>query len=114
MNQARDTFPQEDKWEVLAEQFKLLSDSSRLKILVTLCQRGECKVKEICEQTGLNPTNVSKHLQLLRSAGVLACRREGNCRYYRIINSGLLDLCALARRGQELVFATPNPSNVFD
>jgi DNA-binding transcriptional ArsR family regulator len=107
MSQPKETLP-EKQWEAIAEQFKLLSDSSRLKILVTLCQRGECNVKEICEHTGLSSTNVSKHLQLFRNAGVLACRREGSCRYYRIVNSGMLDLCALARRGQELVFKAPN------
>lgn len=91
------TFP-EEHWEALAEQFKLLSDSSRLKILATLCRKRECNVTEICEETGLNPANVSKHLKLFRSAGVLNCRRVGTCRYYRLIDSGLLDLCALARQ----------------
>lgn len=89
---------EEGQWESLADQFKLLSDPSRLKIFSTLCQQGECNVSEICQRTGLNPANVSKHLQLFRRAGVLNCRRDGTCRYYRIIDPGLLDLCSRARQ----------------
>lgn len=100
MKQSIETL-KEEQWEALAEQFKLLSDSSRLKILTALCVHGESKVKFIRQQTGLNPANLSKHLQLLRSAGVISCRREGNCRYYRIINSQLWDLCTIARFSQE-------------
>jgi DNA-binding transcriptional ArsR family regulator len=92
----------EEQWETLAEQFKLLSDPSRLKILAVLCSQGESNVTEICDITQLNQANASKHLQLFRSAGVLACRREGNCRYYRIIDQGLLDICTLARKLQGL------------
>ena len=118
MKQRSDTtkmnFPlQEEQWEALAEQFKLLSDPSRLKILTTLCREGECNVTEICQQTGLNQANVSKHLQLFRTAGVLACRRVGTCRYYRIIDSGLLDLCALARQRLGFDLVTSAPSGVL-
>jgi DNA-binding transcriptional ArsR family regulator len=96
MKESIETLKEED-WQALAERFKLLSDSSRLKILTTLCRQGESKVKSISTETGLNPPNLSKHLQLLRNAGVIDFRREGNCRYYRIVDSHLLDLCTLAR-----------------
>jgi len=82
-----------DDFEILADRFKILSEPSRLQILAAICRR-ECNVKEICRRTGLHQANVSKHLQLLRSAGVVACRRVGVCRYYRIIDSDLLGLCA--------------------
>lgn len=87
--------------EKLADRFKLLSETSRLRILQAIC-REERSVSEICDRevprqgrdrTKLNQANVSKHLQLLKSAGVVACRRVGICRYYRIIDLELLDLC---------------------
>ncbi|GAB4555869.1 MAG: hypothetical protein Tsb0014_48100 [Pleurocapsa sp.] len=83
--------------EKLAERFKILSEPSRLQILQAICHQ-ERSVSEICDRTQLNQANVSKHLQLLKIAGVVACRRVGICRYYRIVDSDLLNLCAEAKR----------------
>ncbi|MGV2826708.1 ArsR/SmtB family transcription factor [Myxosarcina sp. GI1(2024)] len=78
--------------EKLADRFKILSEASRLRILKAIC-REERSVSEICDCTKLNQANVSKYLQLLKSAGVVAYRQVGICRYYRIIDLDLLDLC---------------------
>ncbi|WP_330203932.1 metalloregulator ArsR/SmtB family transcription factor [Cyanobacterium sp. Dongsha4] len=86
-----------DRLEELANRFKILSDPSRLHIIQTICT-NECTVTEICDRTQLNQANVSKHLQFLKIAGVVACRREGNCRYYRIIDEDLLGLCQQANQ----------------
>jgi DNA-binding transcriptional ArsR family regulator len=83
--------------EELAHRFKILSDPSRLHIIQAICIH-ERTVTDICDRTQLNQANVSKHLQFLKIAGVVACRREGNCRYYRIIDEDLLKLCAEANR----------------
>ncbi|MEM8614422.1 MAG: metalloregulator ArsR/SmtB family transcription factor [Cyanobacteria bacterium P01_H01_bin.105] len=83
----------EKRFEQIAQRFKLLSDPSRLQILSAICNQ-ERNVTEICKRTRLNQANVSKHLQLLKCSGVVACRRVGNCRYYRIIDNDLLSLCA--------------------
>lgn len=79
-------------FEQLADRFKLLGEPSRLQILAAICQ-AERNVTEICELAGLHQANVSKHLQLLKAAGVVACRRVGSCRYYRMIDPDLLALC---------------------
>lgn len=81
-----------DRYEFLANRFKLLSEPTRLRILEVICSK-EHKVSEICERTGLQQANVSKQLQLLKTAGVVACRRVGTCRYYRVIDQELLHLC---------------------
>jgi DNA-binding transcriptional ArsR family regulator len=81
-----------DRYEFLANRFKLLSEPTRLRILEVICGE-ELKVSEICERTELQQANVSKQLQLLRTAGVVACRRVGTCRYYRVIDQELLKLC---------------------
>ncbi|MFP4008154.1 MAG: ArsR/SmtB family transcription factor [Spirulinaceae cyanobacterium] len=83
-------------FEKLANRFKILSESTRLQILAAICQE-ERNVSEICDRTGLHQANVSKHLQLLRQAGVVACRRVGVCRYYRVIDTQLLSLCDRAK-----------------
>ncbi|PLS69547.1 MAG: ArsR family transcriptional regulator [Cyanobacteria bacterium M5B4] len=77
----------------LSELFKLMSDPSRLHILWCICQ-AECSVGQICEMTGLSQANVSKHLQMLRMGGIVACRKEGNSRIYFLADPKYLGLCA--------------------
>ncbi len=83
--------------EVLASRFKILAEPARLQILAALCDR-ERNVQEICDRTGLLQGNVSKHLRLMKNAGVVACRREGVWRYYRVIDTELLSLCGRTRQ----------------
>lgn len=82
--------------EALASRFKILAEPTRLQILAALCNQ-EHSVQEICDRTGLLQGNVSKHLRLMKNAGVVACRRQGVWRYYRVIDLDLLALCARTR-----------------
>ncbi|MBI4781696.1 MAG: winged helix-turn-helix transcriptional regulator [Oscillatoriophycideae cyanobacterium NC_groundwater_1537_Pr4_S-0.65um_50_18] len=86
-----------DELEALASRFKILAEPTRLQILAALCNQ-ERSVQEICDRTGLLQGNVSKHLRLMKNAGVVACRREGVWRYYRVIDLDLLALCARTRK----------------
>ncbi|OLP17516.1 transcriptional regulator [Leptolyngbya sp. 'hensonii'] len=79
--------------ELLANRFKALADPTRLQILAAICDQ-ERNVQEICDRTGLHQGNVSKHLKLMKDAGVVACRREGVWRYYRVLDTELLTLCS--------------------
>ena len=54
-----------------AELFAALSDPSRLRILGILAQ-GETCVCDITAPIGLAPSTISKHLELLRHAGLIA------------------------------------------
>lgn len=87
--------PDDQPFDSWAERFRLLSEPSRLRILSVICQ-GERNVSDICTLTGLHQANVSKHLQLLKVAGVVACRRVGICRYYRIVDDEVRSLCPSA------------------
>lgn len=69
--------------ELVAARFAALSDPGRLRILNTL-MRGEQSVSELIERTGLEQSNVSRHLGVLRRAGIVARRAEGNRGFYRI------------------------------
>ncbi len=80
----------------LASRFKILAEPTRLQILAALCNQ-EHNVQEICDRTGLLQGNVSKHLRLMKDAGVVVCRRQGVWRYYRVIDLDLLVLCARTR-----------------
>ena len=62
---------------------KALADETRLQIL-TLLQGRELYAQEIVEQLDISQPAVSRHLNLLATAGVLRIRREGNARYYTV------------------------------
>lgn len=83
--------------EALANRFKILAEPARLQILSALCIQ-ERSVQEICDRTGLLQGNVSKHLQLMKNAGVVTCRRSGAWRYYRVVDTELLALCIHIRQ----------------
>jgi ArsR family transcriptional regulator, arsenate/arsenite/antimonite-responsive transcriptional repressor len=62
--------------------FAALSDESRLRLLFAL-RHGELCVCQLIELMGLSPSTVSKHLSILRDAGLLDSRKEGRWVYYR-------------------------------
>jgi len=71
----------EDRAAELAELFRLMGDSSRLRIILT-CLRTPTSVGEIAERLGLSPSLVSHHLRLLRAARVLRAQRHGKQVFY--------------------------------
>jgi ArsR family transcriptional regulator len=62
---------------------KALADEGRLRVLVALADRELC-VCEIIELLGLAPSTVSKHLSILRQAGIVEARKNGRWIYYRL------------------------------
>lgn len=80
--------------QLVADFFKVLSESSRLQIMCAL-KSGPKNVSEIIEVTGLGQANVSKHLKILAQAGVVTRQQQGVCVYYQIANAFVFDLCEL-------------------
>ena len=77
--------------ESMSETLKLLADQSRLTILTSLDL--ECRsVGDIAEVTGLNQSNVSFHLRLLRGGGLVRPERRGSHVYYCLPNAGFLPI----------------------
>ncbi len=68
----------------LAQVFKLLSDETRLRILVYLAQSGELHVTDLCTKLGQSQPAVSHHLALLRVSGLIESRREGKHNFYSV------------------------------
>ena len=63
--------------------FGALSDGNRLRMLLAL-RHGELCVCQLIELMGLSPSTVSKHLSILRDAGLLDSRKDGRWVYYRL------------------------------
>lgn len=68
----------------LVQVFKLLSDETRLRILLYLVREGELHVTALCERLKQSQPAVSHHLALLRVAGVIEARREGKHNFYSV------------------------------
>jgi ArsR family transcriptional regulator, arsenate/arsenite/antimonite-responsive transcriptional repressor len=68
----------------LVQVFKLLSDETRLRILVYLTREGELHVTALCDRLGQSQPAVSHHLALLRVAGLIKARRDGKHNFYSV------------------------------
>jgi DNA-binding transcriptional ArsR family regulator len=80
----------------LATRFKLLGEPMRLRILQAVCHDAKT-VNEIVEITGSTQANVSKHLSLLATAGILSRKKEGQCVYYGMQDKMVMQLCSMVR-----------------
>ena len=66
---------------VLADLFRLLGDTTRLRIVLA-CLDGPLAVSDIAGQLGLSPSLVSHHLRLLRAARLVKADRHGKQVFY--------------------------------
>ncbi|GAB4539305.1 MAG: hypothetical protein Tsb0014_29620 [Pleurocapsa sp.] len=92
---------------LMANFFKVLSEVSRLQIVCSL-KAGAKNVSEIVEETGLGQANVSKHLNMLTKAGIVAREQRGICVYYQIANPFLFELCDLVCQALSAQFQEQN------
>ena len=76
----------------LTAVFKLLSDQSRLKIVLALAQDAELHVSALCDMLGQSQPAVSHHLTLMRMVGLVGYRRDGKHNYYYLASSHVRDL----------------------
>jgi rhodanese-related sulfurtransferase len=92
----------------LFEQFalvgKALSSGRRLELLELLAQ-GERSVEDLAEQAGLTVANASQHLQILRSARLVAVRKDGLYARYRLADDRALKLWLALREFGETEIA---------
>ncbi|MCS6941482.1 MAG: metalloregulator ArsR/SmtB family transcription factor [Geminocystis sp.] len=79
---------------MVADFFKVLSETSRLSIVCCL-RNGPKNVTEIIEKTKLGQANVSKHLKILAQAGIVSRTQKGIHVYYQIANPFVFELCDL-------------------
>jgi DNA-binding transcriptional ArsR family regulator len=69
---------------------RALSDPKRLCVLETLAD-GERSVSDLSRDAGCQIPNMSQHLAVLRAAGLVTTRRDGNTVFYRLTDQRVLD-----------------------
>ena len=75
---------------------KALSNANRLELIEYLAQ-GERGVEALAQVSGLSVANTSQHLQLLKQAGLVAARKDGQRVYYRLTSKDVVALLGALR-----------------
>ncbi len=83
-------------FEQLARIGKALAHGHRLELLEFLAQ-GERSVEALAQVSKLTVANTSQHLQILRQAGLVETRREGQRIHYRLADGRVVALLAVMR-----------------
>ena len=69
---------------------RALADAKRLCVLERLAE-GERSVGELSRDVGCQVPNMSQHLSVLRSAGLVTSRRDGSTVYYRLADPRVIE-----------------------
>ena len=77
------TMPDEEIIYDLSDLFKIFSDSTRIKNLITLFE-GELCVNDIVETVGMSQTAVSHQLRVLKQSRLVKYRRQGKSMMYSL------------------------------
>jgi len=72
---------------------EVIAEPTRRRILDAV-REGERSVNELVEQVGMNQPGVSRHLKVLRDAGLVEVRRDAQRRLYRLRAEPLKELDA--------------------
>jgi len=86
----------QDLFAQFARVGKALSNGNRLELLEFLAQ-GERGVDALSKVSGLSVANTSQHLQQLRQAGLVSCRKEGPKVLYRLSGNDVIELLGSLR-----------------
>ena len=80
--------------ELIATRFRALSEPMRLRLLNCLMQ-GERSVGQLVDTSGSGQANVSKHLAVLRDAGMVGTRKDGLSTICFIADPIVNELCGM-------------------
>ena len=76
-------------YQMHAEMCKVFSNPTRLEIL-NLLRDKELSVTELIEKTKLSQANISQHLSIMKSKGIVISDRKGKNIYYRLTNPKII------------------------
>ena len=78
--------------ELIAERFRILGEPMRIRLLDRL-REAPATVGELTEALGTSQQNVSKHLGVLYSAGIVGRQKVGTSVRYEIADQSVFSLC---------------------
>ena len=86
----------DEVYRIQADVLKTLSNPKRLEI-VHLLADGPREVGKLAEELGISQPNVSQHLAIMRSAGVVEAERDGREVRYRLADPEIIVACETMR-----------------
>jgi len=75
------------------EVLEVIAEPTRRRILDAV-REAECSVGDLVERVGMHQPGVSRHLKVLRDAGLVEVRRDAQRRMYRLRPEPLMELDA--------------------
>jgi ArsR family transcriptional regulator len=84
-------------YQAKAEFFRMLGHPVRIRVL-ELLQDGPKPVRELLAAVGVEPSNLSQQLAVLRRSGIVTATREGSTVVYELAGGDVADLMRAARR----------------
>jgi len=87
--------------KIYTRYFRAFGEPSRLRILRLLASKP-LTVNDIVDRMKLSQSTVSRHLRVLRDAGILTDRRDGQCVYYSLNKDAVETCCTSFCDGLEI------------
>ncbi len=84
-------------WSLQAEVMKILASPRRLEILHLLAD-GPKEVGRLAEEMEISQPNVSQHLAVMRTAGIVEAERDGREVRYQLTDPDVIIACGTMRR----------------
>ena len=83
-------------FELHAEVCKALAHPLRIEVIDVL-MKGELCFSDILEETGGLKSNLSQHISVMVSSGILKARKDSRCNYYSLSSPKVAKACSLMR-----------------
>lgn len=96
VEKAKKTMPSDESIATMGARFKVISEPSRLKILLAL-EAGEMCVEHIMQAVGGNQSAVSHQLKTLRDNKIIKSRRSGQNILYSVADWHIITIIESAR-----------------
>jgi DNA-binding transcriptional ArsR family regulator len=91
---------QDETFQLISDNFKVLSDPTRVKILYALIQKEIC-VCDLAAVLDMTDSAVSHQLRLLRDKDLVKFRKEGKMAYYSISNPHIIEMIKMGSNHTE-------------
>lgn len=85
---------------------KIVSDTTRLKILQILAKNGSLCACKILDELHISQGTLSHHMQVLTAAKLVSCRKDGRWRHYRLLPE---TLCLMATFIRDICSGVSSP-----
>jgi len=84
-------------YKIHAEMCKVFSNPTRLEIL-NLLRDKEMSVTELINKSKLSQANISQHLSIMKSKGIVISNRKGNNIYYKLTSHNIIKAFDILRK----------------